>query len=170
MQNDYRDITDGQIERFIPYLNGHLRLKYRTNPEQDELYSAGLEGIAEGIRRYEPDRGVPYEYWVQMYAARYVQNRAAALRRDAARCAGEVPADELADSDAAGPEEELARSEQVRLAMAALDPFEAEVIGALYLKGMTMRAAAGALGVKTDRVFRTHRRALEKMRAALGAE
>ncbi len=168
MREDYRDITDEQIERFIPYLTGHLRRKYPAHPDPDELYTAGLEGIAEGIRRYEPEKRVPYEYWVQRYAAHYVQNCAAALRRRTAPA--EAAPDELPDPNAEDPLEVLARREEAGRALAALDEGERRVIDALYTESLSLRAAARKLGLSTDMVFRTHRRALEKMRAALGAE
>ncbi|MBO7725987.1 MAG: sigma-70 family RNA polymerase sigma factor [Thermoguttaceae bacterium] len=168
MREDYSDITNEQIERFVPFLNGHLRRKYAPHPDPDELYSAGLEGIAEGIRRYDPGKGVPYAYWVQRYAAHYVQNRASALRREAAPA--DAPLDGIPDPAADDPLDLLAAREQVRTAMAALDGDERRVVSAIYLRGLSMRAAARSLKISTDMVFRTHRRALEKMRAALGVE
>ena len=168
MQDDYRNITDEQIERFVPYLNGHLRKKYAAHPDPDELYAAGLIGIAEGIRRFDPAKNVPYEYWVQRYAAHYVQNRAAALTRDVSAADGDPPpidaiADPASDAD---PLESLARRELVELALAALDDRERRVVDAIYLRGLSQRAAARELKMSTDQVFRIHRRALEKMRAA----
>ena len=171
MRNDYRDITNEEIERFVPYLTGHLHKKYPAHAEPDELYGAGLIGIAEGIRRFDPAKNVPYEYWVQRYAAHYVQNRAAALARGGAMSADPdaAPLDLIADPNAADPLDELAARDdrdRVRSALDTLDDRQRRVIDAIYFRGMSMRAAARELGMSTDQVFRTHRRALETLKSA----
>jgi len=171
MRSDYRDISNDDIKRFIPYVRGHIGKKHLMFGEKDELFSAGLEGIAEGLRRFEPEKGVPRDYWVQRYAAHYIQNRFAQLSRPAAPALekSDRPLDAVA-APSSDPLGELENAEQVALALRALDADETRVIDALYRKGDSLRAAARRLGLKVDAVFRLHRRALGKMRRALGVE
>lgn len=167
MEADYRNISSQQIEEFIPYLRGHIRTQYPGFRESDELYAAGLEGVAEGIRRYDGAKGTAYTYWVQHYAACYVRNRYGELTGSPKWERSELDVDEI-PGDTPDPFDEEASRQQTAAALSALDGDEARVIDALYWQGLSLRSAAKQLGMKTDAVFRTHRRALAKMRRALG--
>ena len=168
MDSDYRNITDSQIEEFIPYLEGHIRTRYSGFSEPDELFAAGLEGVAEGIRRYDPSKGTAYSYWVQRYAAGYIRNRYGELTRPA-ESSTDLDFDEIPD-ESSDPLNELSNREQVQTALAALDTQERAVIGALYYDGLSIRAAAKRLGLKPNTIYRTQQRALAKMRQTLGVQ
>lgn len=169
MDSDYRNITDSQIEAFIPYLEGHIRARYAGFHETGELYAAGLEGVAEGIRRYDPAKGTPYTYWVQRYAAGYIRNRYSELTRPPIADRADLDPDEIPD-ESPDPLDELSDRQQAHLALAALNTEQRAVIGAIYYEGLSIRAAAQRLGLKPHTVFRTHRQALETMRQALGVQ
>ena len=169
MESDYRNMTNSQIEAFIPYLEGHIRTRYSGFSDTGELYAAGLEGVAEGIRRYDPAKGTPYTYWVQRYAAGYIRNRYGELTRPAEWNRADLDPDEIPD-ESPDPLDELSNRQQVQIALAALDQQERAVIGALYYEGLSIRAAAEQLGLKTNTVFRTRQRALAKMRQTLGVQ
>lgn len=168
MENDYRKITDAEIEQFIPYLRGHIARKYPAFGEKEELFSAGLEGAAEGIRRYDPSRKAPYEYWVQRYAAHYIQNRWRALRNKQTGV-NTVPADSV-PAPGADPSAELETRELAGIALSVLAPVERRVVEGIYWKGLSLRALAKVMNVNVDAVFRLHRNALKKMKERMGPD
>ena len=171
MENDYRNITNEEIKEFIPFLRGHIAKKYPGDPEKEELFCAGLEGIAEGIRRFDPEKKVPRSYWVQRYAAHYVMNESKRRRAETAekyRQAENAP--ELAVRETSDPAIDIENEEILRLAFNALTEEEQNLINALYREGLSLRAVARRDGVTVDAVFRLHHRALRKMKEAAGCD
>lgn len=168
-------------------LVAHIIKKYYTQAEDaDDLISIGTIGLIKGINTYRPDKGVR----LATYVSRCTENEILMYFRGQKKTAGEVSLSESIDVDGEGNAlslmdviaqeddmaEKLSLSETgVRIRRAvdeALTGREADVIRMRYgLSGeapLTQRETARICGISRSYVSRIEKRALEKLRAALG--
>lgn len=168
-------------------LVAHIIKKYYTPSEDSEdLISIGTIGLIKGVNTYRPDKGVR----LATYAARCVENEILMHFRAMKKSGGDISLSEALDTDADGGGLSLMdvlsepddMAEQVSLKESCLKlrrcvdtvlpEREAEVIRLRYgLDGgdaLTQRDTAERLGISRSYVSRIEKRALERLRAALG--
>lgn len=170
-------------------LVAHIIKKYFTQTEDiDDLISIGTIGLIKGINTYKPDKGVR----LATYASRCIENEILMHFRASKKSAGDLSLSDALDVDSEGNglsvmdvvalEEDLADTLGsrelcgcLRDCMAkTLDKREAQIISLRYgLDGReprTQRETAQLCGISRSYVSRIEKRALEKLRAALGED
>ena len=168
-------------------LVAHIIKKYYTAAEDSEdLISIGTIGLIKGVNTYRPDRGVR----LATYASRCIENEILMYFRSLKKSSGDVSLSEALDTDNEGnslslmdvlaEDEDLAEQVDLRDACirvrecvaSALSPREAEVVRLRYgLDGkqpLTQRDTAAIMGISRSYVSRIEKRALERLREAMG--
>ncbi|MBQ9249676.1 MAG: RNA polymerase sporulation sigma factor SigK [Oscillospiraceae bacterium] len=187
--------TEGDIEARNTLVEHNLRLvahivkKYYAQADDvDDLISIGTVGLIKGINTYKPDRGVR----LATYVSRCIENEILMHFRSQRKNAGDLSLSEALDTDGDGSglsvmdviaqEDDMAE----RLGSAeicgrlrecidtVLNPREARIVRLRYgLDGLpprTQRDTAALCGISRSYVSRIEKRALEKLRAALGED
>lgn len=170
-------------------LVAHIIKKYYTQSEDvEDLISIGTIGLIKGINTYKPEKGVR----LATYASRCIENEILMHFRSGKKSAGDMSLSDALDVDSEGnglsvmdvvaSEEDLADAlgskelcASLRSCIAkTLDEREAEIIRLRYgLDGKaprTQRETARLCGISRSYVSRLEKRALEKLRAALGED
>lgn len=170
-------------------LVAHIIKKYFTQTEDiDDLISIGTIGLIKGINTYKPDKGVR----LATYASRCIENEILMHFRASRKSAGDLSLSDALDVDSEGNglsvmdvvalEEDLADTlgsrelcGRLRDCIAkTLDKREAQIIALRYgLDGReprTQRETAQLCGISRSYVSRIEKKALEKLRAALGED
>ncbi len=170
-------------------LVAHIIKKYFTQTEDiDDLISIGTIGLIKGINTYKPDKGVR----LATYASRCIENEILMHFRASKKSAGDLSLSDALDVDSEGNglsvmdvvalEEDLADTLGSRelcgclrnCIAQTLDEREAQIISLRYgLAGkepMTQRETARLCGISRSYVSRIEKKALEKLRAALGED
>ena len=170
-------------------LVAHIIKKYFTQSEDTEdLISIGTIGLIKGINTYKPEKGVR----LATYASRCIENEILMHFRANKKSAGDLSLSDALDVDSEGnglsvidvvaTEEDLADMlgsrelcGSLRSCIAeTLDAREAQIIQLRYgLDGKaprTQRETAKLCGISRSYVSRLEKRALEKLRAALGED
>ncbi len=170
-------------------LVAHIVKKYYAQTDDvEDLISIGTIGLIKGINTYKPDKGVK----LSSYVSRCIENEILMTFRSNRKSAGDVSLSDALDVEEEGgtlsildvlaQEEDLAEqigaaeiSRRVRQAVETeLSEREASVIRMRYgLNGkepMTQRQTAERFGISRSYVSRIEKRALEKLRIALGEE
>lgn len=170
-------------------LVAHIMKKYYTQTDDtDDLISIGTIGLIKGINTYRADRGVR----LATYASRCIENEILMHFRSRRKTAGDVSLSDAldVDSDGAGlsvmdivaTDEDMADivgSEEICRSLHGcmqqeLSERERAVITMRYgmdgTKPKTQRETATACGISRSYVSRIEKRALEKLRAALGED
>lgn len=169
-------------------LVAHIMKKYYAQTDDvDDLLSIGTIGLIKAINTYRADRGVK----LATYASRCIENEVLMYFRSRRKASNDVSLSEalegdgedgLSVMDVVAVEEDLAeRVGQAELCGSldsvvgsVLSDREARVIRLRYGLGgreaMTQRETADALGISRSYVSRIEKRALEKLREALGDE
>ena len=170
-------------------LVAHIIKKYFTQSEDTEdLISIGTIGLIKGINTYKPEKGVR----LATYASRCIENEILMHFRANKKSAGDLSLSDALDVDSEGnglsvmdvvaTEEDLADTlgsrelcGSLRICIAeTLDAREAQIIQLRYgLDGKaprTQRETAKLCGISRSYVSRLEKRALEKLRAALGED
>jgi RNA polymerase sigma factor for flagellar operon FliA len=140
----------------------------------DDLLSMGREGLLRAARSFDPGRGVPFGAWAfrRVRGALLDATRSAHRRRLTLRVgpgAGRDRDDDAvdgADTEAATPEDEVARRQLARRIHETMDELprsERSLIGLVYFKGLTLDEAARRLGRSRSWGSRRHRRAMAAM-------
>ncbi len=170
-------------------LVAHIIKKYYTQAEDmDDLISIGTIGLIKGINTYRADKGVR----LATYASRCIENEILMYFRGQRKSAGDMSLSDALDVDGDGgglsvmdvvaQEDDLAErigSEEICGSLRAhiqreLSQREARIIKLRY--GLdeeapkTQREVALLCGISRSYVSRIEKRALEKLRAALGEE
>ena len=168
-------------------LVAHITKKYFAQcDDTDDLISIGTIGLIKAINTYDPEKNVK----LATYASRCIENEILMYLRASRRRATELSLTEAleADEDGGGrslmdilaQEDDLDErvalaemSKQLRKAItSSLDAREAEVIRLRYgLSGtppLTQRETAARLSISRSYISRIEKRALEKLRSALG--
>jgi len=170
-------------------LVAHIVKKYYAQTDDvDDLLSIGTIGLIKGVNTYRADRGVK----LATYASRCIENEVLMYFRSRRRAAAELSLSEalegddgeggLSVMDVVAQEDDLAervgRAELRRRLGGWVDgllsPREAALIRLRYGlgggEGLTQRETAERLHISRSYVSRIEKRALEKLRAALGDE
>lgn len=170
-------------------LVAHIIKKYFTQTEDvDDLISIGTIGLIKGINTYKPDKGVR----LATYASRCIENEILMHFRASKKSAGDLSLSDALDVDSEGNglsvmdvvalEEDLADTLGSRelcgclrdCIAKTLDKREAQIIALRYgLDGReprTQRETAQLCGISRSYVSRIEKKALEKLRAALGED
>ena len=170
-------------------LVAHIIKKYFTQSEDaEDLISIGTIGLIKGINTYKPEKGVR----LATYASRCIENEILMHFRANKKSAGDLSLSDALDVDSEGnglsvmdvvaTEEDLADTlasqelcGSLRSCIAeTLDEREALIIQLRYgLDGKaprTQRETAKLCGISRSYVSRLEKRALEKLRAALGED
>lgn len=170
-------------------LVAHIMKKYYTQTDDtDDLISIGTIGLIKGINTYRTDRGVR----LATYASRCIENEILMHFRSRRKTAGDVSLSDAldVDSDGAGlsvmdivaTDEDMADvvgSEEICRSLHGcmqreLSERERAVITMRYgmdgTKPKTQRETATECGISRSYVSRIEKRALEKLRAALGED
>lgn len=170
-------------------LVAHIIKKYYTQADDaDDLISIGTIGLIKGINTYRPEKGVR----LATYASRCCENEILMYFRALKKSAGDVSLSESIDVDGDGntlslmdiisQEEDMAErigdcETCLRLREyvdSVLSEREAEIIKLRYgLRGskpLTQRETATLCGISRSYVSRIEKRALEKLRVALGED
>ena len=170
-------------------LVAHIMKKYYTQTDDtDDLISIGTIGLIKGINTYRADKGVR----LATYASRCIENEILMHFRSRRKTAGDVSLSDAldVDSDGAGlsvmdivsTDEDMADvvgSEEICRSLRGcmqreLNERERAVITLRYgmdgAKPKTQRETATECGISRSYVSRIEKRALEKLRAALGED
>ena len=170
-------------------LVAHIVKKYYAQADDaDDLISIGTVGLIKGINTYKPDRGVR----LATYVSRCIENEILMYFRSQRKSAGDLSLSEALDTDGDGSglsvmdviaqeddmAERLGSAEICRRLRACIDAVlsrrEARIIRLRYgLDGQTprtQRETAALCGISRSYVSRIEKRALEKLRTALGEE
>ena len=169
-------------------LVAHIVKKYYAQADDvDDLISIGTVGLIKGVNTYKADKGVR----LATYASRCIQNEILMHFRSQRKSAGDVSLSEALDNEGDGglsvmdvvaQEDDIAERlgsaevcARLRGCIAAvLSEREARIITLRYgLDGRTprtQRETAALCGISRSYVSRIEKRALEKLRAALGEE
>jgi len=187
--------AEGDIEARNHLVEHNLRLVahivkkyYAQAGDVDDLISIGTVGLIKGINTYKPERGVR----LATYASRCIENEILMHFRSQRKNAGDLSLSEALDTDGDGSglsvmdviaqEDDMAE----RLGSAeicgrlrdcidtVLTPREARIVRLRYgLDGLpprTQRDTAALCGISRSYVSRIEKRALEKLRTALGED
>lgn len=186
---------DGDIEARNKLVEHNMRLvahivkKYYTQTnEVDDLISIGTVGLIKGINTYRPDKGVR----LATYASRCCENEILMYFRSMKKSSGDVSLSYALDTDTEGnslslidiisQDEEL--SEQIgnfeicqklrQYVDTELSERESKIIklryGLLNSKPKTQHETAEICGISRSYVSRIEKKALEKLKAALGED
>lgn len=170
-------------------LVAHIIKKYYTQTEDiDDLISIGTIGLIKGINTYKADKGVR----LATYASRCIENEILMHFRSQKKTAGDVSLSDALDVDGEGnglalmdviaQEDDMAERigseelcENLKKSIAAeLDEREAKIIILRYgLNGespKTQKETAKLCGISRSYVSRIEKRALQKLKDALGGE
>lgn len=170
-EREARVLTD--YARLVRLIAGELQRRVRACDYED-LVQAGMLGLLDAVRRYDPTRGVPF--------GAYARYRVRGSMLDSIRSylvpeeLGEdaLPVD--ADGEVLGPvdtdtqEEKYyrrERDEHLRQAMEQLPPRWREVIWGYYGESKTLREIGEGLGVNESRACQIRRAAVERLRLLL---
>lgn len=195
-ERKYVDLwLEGDIEARNVLIEHNLRLvahiikKYYTQADDaDDLISIGTIGLIKGINTYRPEKGVR----LATYASRCCENEILMHFRAQRKSAGDVSLSESIDVDGDGntlslmdiisQEDDMAeRIGDCETCMrlreyvdSVLTEREAEIVKLRYgLRGdrpLTQRETASRCGISRSYVSRIEKKALEKLRAALGED
>lgn len=170
-------------------LVAHIVKKYYTQVEDmDDLISIGTIGLIKGINTYKPDKGVR----LATYASRCCENEILMYFRSMKKTAGDVSLSDALDTDADGNSLSLLdiisldedMSEKIgnmeiceklrKLVKTVLTEREERIIRLRFGLGngipKTQRETAQLCGISRSYVSRLEKKALEKLRTALGDE
>lgn len=170
-------------------LVAHIMKKYYTQTDDmDDLISIGTIGLIKGINTYKPDKGVR----LATYASRCIENEILMHFRGQKKTAGDVSLSDALDVDGDGDslsvmdvvaqEDDMAErigGEEICLSLrrcveAVLSEREAKIIRLRYgldgKRALTQRETAEKCGISRSYVSRIEKKALEKLREALGEE
>ena len=167
-------------------LVAHIVKKYYSADDADDLISIGTIGLIKGINTYRADKNVR----LATYASRCIENEILMYFRSQRKSAGDLSLSDALDVDGEGNglyvmdvlaqeddmaerigSRELCRSLRA-LIDSSLDKREAQIIRLRYGLGgrepMTQWETARECGISRSYVSRLEKRALEKLRRAVG--
>lgn len=170
-------------------LVAHIVKKYYTQTEDvDDLISIGTIGLIKGINTYKPDKGVR----LATYASRCCENEILMYFRSMKKTSGDVSLSDALDTDADGnslslldiisQDEDMAEKignmeicEKLRMLVATvLNEREEKIIrlrfGLDNCLPKTQQETAQLCGISRSYVSRIEKKALEKLRIALGED
>lgn len=170
-------------------LVAHIVKKYYAQADDvDDLISIGTVGLIKGINTYRPDKGVR----LATYASRCCENEILMYFRSQKKSAGDISLSDAIDTDGDGNElsfmdvisqdedlsDKIGRlelcTELRRCVDTVLTEREAAIIRMRYglnnAKPLTQRETADKCGISRSYVSRIEKKALEKLRDAIGED
>ena len=176
------------VEHNLRLVSHILKKYYNQSEDNDDLISIGTIGLIKGINTYRADKGVR----LATYVSRCIENEILMYFRTQKKSAGDISLSEALDMEGDGNGlaiidviareddmiERIGSREQCRLLYESIErdltEREAEIIKMRYGLGgrqsKTQRETAQAYGISRSYVSRIEKRALEKLRLALGEE
>ena len=176
------------IEHNLRLVAHIVKKYYAAYAEQDDLISIGTVGLIKAIDSFKPDKGTR----LATYAAKCVENEILMHFRSLKKTAGDVSLSDAIDTDSDGNSlslmDVLAQDEELSDSVgnfeicrklheyvdSALSEREAKIIKIRYglnnLSPKTQRETAQMLGISRSYVSRIEKKALEKLRKALGED
>ncbi len=180
------DARNRLIEHNLRLVAHIVKKYYAMSAEQDDLISIGTVGLIKGVSTYRPDKNVR----LATYASRCIENEVLMYFRSQRKSASDLSLSDSIESDREGNalsiQDVLAEEDdmfervstaelqrQVREKLEdTLEPREAEIIRARYglggARALTQRETAQKLGISRSYVSRIEKKALDKLRRALG--
>ena len=180
------DARNTLIERNLRLVAHIMKKYYAAEHDQEDLISIGTIGLIKAVSSYRLEKNIKFA----TYASRGIENEILMYFRSRRKSGSDVSLSELIDTGTdgaalelqdvvAGDEdllEELSSRENARLLRAAVDRVltrqEKEVVCMRYgLMGQTPQKqweVAEALGISRSYVSRIEKRALQKLRTAIG--
>ena len=174
------------IEHNLRLVAHIVKKYYALSADQEDLISIGTVGLIKGVSTYRPDKNVR----LATYASRCIENEVLMFFRSQRKSAQDLRLSDSIESDREGNAlsiqdvlaeeddmfERVSTAELRRLVRekveTALDGREAALIRVRYgLEGgapLTQRETAEKLGISRSYVSRIEKKALEKLRRALG--
>jgi len=185
--------ADGDCEARNQLIEHNLRLVahiikkyYAASSEQDDLISIGTIGLIKAVNTYKPDKGTK----LATYTARCIENEILMHFRAAKKLAGEVSLSDPIETDKEGnalalmdiisTEDEAIDEVDLKdtyltlyKSLSVLEERERNIISLRYgilgcKKPMTQREIAEKWGISRSYVSRIEKKALEKLRKAIG--
>ena len=176
------------IEHNLRLVAHIVKKYYAASAEQDDLLSIGTIGLIKAVNTFRPDKNIR----LATYASKCIQNELLMYFRQKRKSAGELSLSDTLETDGDGNAlalqdiiscedtglaaiEERDRYNEMHRALAcSLSPREREIIRLRYGIGLAsplpQREIAAKLGISRSYVSRIEKRALEKLREALGTE
>ena len=175
------------IEHNLRLVSHILKKYYAQADDMDDLLSIGTIGLIKGVDSYRPDKGVK----LSSYCSRCVENEVLMYFRSRRKSQGDVSLSDALEGDEDGGlsildvlaaeddmaerigDQELCRQLR-KLIGRVLTEREALVIRLRYgldaREALTQKQTAERIGVSRSYVSRIEKRALEKLREAMGSE
>ena len=189
MQQEHDENARAQLIEHNLRLVAHIVKKYyASSAEQDDLISIGTIGLIKAVSTFRPDKNIR----LATYASKCIQNELLMHFRQKRKHAGELSLSDALETDGDGNAlslqdvicceddglssvEEHDRYNAMHQALAAcLSPREREIIRLRYGLGppapLPQREIAKLMGISRSYVSRIEKRALEKLRCALGSD
>ena len=182
------DARNKLVEHNLRLVAHIVKKYYAQNEEVDDLISIGTVGLIKGVNSYRADKGVK----LATYCSRCIENEILMNFRSGKRLAEQLSLSEALDMDEDGGglsildvlateddlDERLGNTELYRRLRACVDselePREREIIRLRYGLGgkapQTQRQVAERLQISRSYVSRIEKKALEKLRAAVGED
>ena len=189
MQQEHDENARAQLIEHNLRLVAHIVKKYyASSAEQDDLSAVGTIGLIKAVSTFRPDKNIR----LATYASKCIQNELLMYFRQKRKHAGELSLSDALETDGDGNAlslqdvicceddglasvEEHDRYNAMHQALAAcLSPREREIIRLRYGLGLPaplpQREIAKLMGISRSYVSRIEKRALEKLRCALGSD
>ena len=181
------DARNTLVEHNLRLVAHILKKYYAQTDDTDDLLSIGTIGLIKGINTFKPDKNIR----LATYCSRCIENEVLMYFRSQKKRAGDLSLSDELEGDGEGgvslqdmlaEEEDLAGrlgDEEIagqlrRCVVTALTEREAEIVRLRYGLGggtpLTQRETAQRCRISRSYVSRIEKRALEKLREALGEE
>lgn len=162
------------LDRFHPLILSTMEKYCPAIGEREDLIQEGRIGVMEGVRDFDPERGIPFPGYLKS-KLKYLYLEEGRKRMGEAPLSLDHPdEDGFALSETVADDmvlEELfidrENFRELREGMETLTDRQRFVIEAYYLNNLHVSEIAGFLGVSTSTVYNTKRRGLEKLRKFL---
>jgi RNA polymerase sigma factor (sigma-70 family) len=142
----------------------------------DDLRSFGGEGLLDAARRFDPGRGVPFEYWAQLQIRSAILDgvRRADMRSGNSTAIALIQATpspmQTPEDLVAIAERRARRQSEIAALLVRLPSAERQLLELHYFAEQSLAQVANAMGVHRVTANRLHHRALESLRRELRAD
>lgn len=76
------ELTQELVDQIMPAIKKAARRYALNDGDVDDLIGAGYEGLHEASMKYDPERGVPFDYWGKFIAKKRVIDESRRLYKD----------------------------------------------------------------------------------------
>lgn len=166
------------LSRLKPLIFATIKRNISNNaPDWEDLLQEANLSILEGIRDYDEEKEIPFLAYIKTKLKFNIYNLCRSERTRGSRIIeadkeGQDPLDFIPD-DTANPSEELLKKEQtviIQDALSKLEPKYREVIVLYFFKKLTLKEAAGKMGISCKTVQRYKAKAIDKLAGLMGEE